>query len=460
MLLTWTAAGPAQETSGSAAGKTAADNPNTQSTKTTAETKTEVSSKDTGTTFKLRVNVVQVKVVVRDAKGNLVKGLKREDFLLYDQGKLQMISTFGVETPETRRKRAEEAAKTQAGEEAAPANEEKTELPERFVALVFDDIHLRMQDALVVRTSAKVLVDSMTPTDRMAIYSTSGQVTQEFTSDKEALVEKLKAISPRPLMQKATVSQCPDVTYAMADQAINKSDPQVVPVVTEEVLHCQFGGNTQMVSAAAGVAQMALQQALTAGDTDNEYTYLRLDDALKRLTGKPGERVLVLVSPGFILSSLFVEEMGILDRANRSGIVINTVDARGLYVPEPLGDISQRTVDMTPGMAALKSSFRLQEQAENDYVLMDFASGTGGTFFHNSNDLKEGLRLAGAAPEVSYVLGFSPQNQKMDGRYHLLKVAMAEKQKYDIQARRDYYPCNNFSTWPSDAPIFAMACCC
>jgi hypothetical protein len=76
----------------------------------TAEPKAELSSKDTSTTFKLRVNLVQVKVIVRDSKGELVRDLKREDFQVYDQGKLQAISTFDVETAETRKKRMEEAA--------------------------------------------------------------------------------------------------------------------------------------------------------------------------------------------------------------------------------------------------------------------------------------------------------------------------------------------------------------
>jgi len=67
------------------------------------------------------------------------------------------------------------------------------------------------------------------------------------------------------------------------------------------------------------------------------------------------------------------------------------------------------------------------------------AYGTGGTFFHNSNDLDGGLKIAGGVPEVSYVLGFSPQNQKMDGKYHTLKVSLAAKQKYTIQGRRGYY---------------------
>ena len=49
------------------------------------------------------------------------------------------------------------------------------------------------------------------------------------------------------------------------------------------------------------------------------------------------------------------------------------------------------------------------------------------------------LRKAVAAPPLSYLLGFSPQNLKIDGRYHTLKVALTNKQKFNIQARHGYY---------------------
>src|SRR5207245_10096157 len=62
----------------------------------------EVSSRDTPTTFKVRVNLVLVRVVVRDASGKVVPGLKKETFQLYDNRKLQMISSFSVEAPEAR----------------------------------------------------------------------------------------------------------------------------------------------------------------------------------------------------------------------------------------------------------------------------------------------------------------------------------------------------------------------
>ena len=149
----------------------------TQSAKDDGAAKQEVSVRDTGTTFELRVNLVQVHVVVKDAKGKPVEGLKREDFQLYDQGKLQMISTFGVETPGTRLARAQAEAKAQQEASASPLG---VLLPQRFVALVFDDIHLNVQDAMVVRASAKALIENLAETDRLAIYGTSGQVGQSL----------------------------------------------------------------------------------------------------------------------------------------------------------------------------------------------------------------------------------------------------------------------------------------
>jgi len=72
-------------------------------------------------------------------------------------------------------------------------------------------------------------------------------------------------------------------------------------------------------------------------------------------------------------------------------------------------------------------------------VLAELADATGGRYFHNSNDLKAGFELLAAAPEFVYVLGFSPQNLKLDGAYHALKVKLATPRGLDLQARRGYY---------------------
>jgi len=391
---------------------------------------------DTGPTFKVRVNLVQVRVVVRDSRDKPVENLRREDFLLYDQGKLQGISTFNVETTNTRKAKAEAAAKTQ--ENGVEKSSEATlSLPERFVALVFDDAHLTMEDANISRVSAGKFLDSISPNDRVAIYTTSGQITQEFTSDKEALKKTLLGILPRALMDPGR-TECPDVSHYMADQIENQRNDQVLAVVVEETIQCQFNGDRSKTAFAQSIARGASMRALNAGDTENNFTYRHLEDILRRLSGMPGERVLLMVSPGFQLASQYLDEMGIIDRANRTNVVINTLDARGLYTPAVTGDISRRSGD-TLKTGGYKTMYRVTAQSEATNVLRDFAYGTGGTYFGNSNDLVAGLRLAGTAPETSYVLGFSPQNQKMDGRYHTIKVSLAGKQKYSIQARRGYY---------------------
>jgi VWFA-related protein len=70
-------------------------------------------------------------------------------------------------------------------------------------------------------------------------------------------------------------------------------------------------------------------------------------------------------------------------------------------------------------------------------VLADLAYGTGGMFFHNSNDLRTGFRQTADVPEFIYVLGFSPQ--KLDGKFHKLKVKVNGAEKMAVQARAGYY---------------------
>jgi hypothetical protein len=199
-----------------------------------------------------------------------------------------------------------------------------------------------------------------------------------------------------------------------------------------------FGGDQSKTSLARPIAQSAVLAALSKGDAESSYAYRHVEDAMRRLAGMPGQRVLVFVSPGFILSTLFTDAFGIIDRATRSNIVIDTIDARGLYTPDVMGDIAS-----PPGgsyrVIGPKTLYRTVAQSAQSEILEEFANGTGGTYFHNRNDLDEGLKQAVAAPPVAYVLGFSPQNLKLNGSFHTLKVTMAAKQKYNIQARKGYF---------------------
>jgi VWFA-related protein len=398
----------------------------------------EVSSRDTPTTFKVRVNLVLVRVVVRDRQGKIVSNLKKEDFQLYDNRKLQTISSFSVETPE---KRTASAVASTAGEPSSSsadvAGGKAVVLPQRFVSMVFDDVHLSMSDAVFVRDSATRFFGALAASDRVSLNTTSGQLTQDFTDDHDKLSKALLGIVPRPLAGQG-FHDCPDVSYYQADLIVNKSDRQALAVATEETLQCAFSGDTTMTAAAQALAQSAAYRALAQGDNETEYAYRHLEEVVRRLASMPGQRVLVLVSPGFLSTTLQSEASEMVDRATRANVVINTIDARGLYTPDVGGDIADPSHD-TFRTAGYKTSYRVQAQLAQEDVLAQFADGTGGKFFHNRNDVDEAMREAGAAPEISYLLGFSPQNLKIDGRFHALKVALTSKEKFDIQARHGYF---------------------
>lgn len=399
----------------------------------------EVSSQDAPATFKVRVNLVLVRVVVRDSKGKIVPNLKKEDFQLFDNKKPQTISSFTVETPGARTASALASTTAEASSSSADAAGGKAVvLPQRFVSMVFDDVHLSMADAVFVRDSATRFFEGLAASDRVSLNTTSGQLTQEFTDDHDKLAKALLGIVPRSLSGR-DFHECPDVSYYHADLIVNKNEPQALDVAAEDALQCAFSGDTRMVAAARSLAQAAAFRALSQGDNETLYAYRHLEEVTRRLASMPGQRVLVLVSPGFISSTLTSEASELADRATRANIVINTIDARGLYTPDVLGDIADPPPNQSYRSAGFKASYRVAAQFAQEDVLAQLADGTGGKFFHNRNDVDEAMREAGAAPAYSYLLGFSPQNLKIDGRFHSLKVALTSKDKFEIQARHGYF---------------------
>jgi VWFA-related protein len=395
----------------------------------------EVSSRDTAPTFKVRVNLVLVRVVVRDQQGHVVPNLHKEDFQLTDNRKPQTISTFSVETPESRVIATTTGADADASADPAAAKAVAAALPQRFVSVVFDDQHLTMQDAMFVRNATGKFFDSLAASDRVGIYSTSGQFTQEFTDDHELLRKSLLKIIPHS--PTAGTHDCPDISYYQADMIQNKSDVQALAIATEDAVECAFQGDETQKAAAQSLAQSTAGLVLTREDSSTEYALRHMEDTIRRLGSMPGQRIMVFVSPGFIPSTLQPEFSEVVDRATKANIVINTIDARGLYTPD-MGDITNPNID-PPKIAGYKASYRAAAQSAQDEVLAQLADGTGGTFFHDRNDVDEGLREAGAAPAMTYLLGFSPQNMKLDGSLHTIKVSFVHKTNYKIQARHGYF---------------------
>jgi VWFA-related protein len=394
----------------------------------------EMATKEAPALFKTRVNLVMVPVVVRDVKGHTLGTYTKENFQLFDKGKPQEITKFSVEKSGTQAAKAAQTLDTIPGgeEPAAPPD-----IPERFIVYLFDDVHLQFGDLVRSRDAAGRQLAGLPKTDRAAIYTTSGQDQLDFTDDVDKLQNTLLRLRSRSMSDQGGMAQCPDVSYYMADMIINRNDSQAITLAGQEAMTCNPG---MTLAQATSLVQGAAMRVLSIGTQETRVTLMVLKDVVRRMSAMPGQRIIVLASPGFLTPQETQEKGEIMDRAIHANVLISSLDARGLWV-DPMLDVSQSSRTATPGYLFLKQQYdRYSASAQAD-VLAEMAYGTGGTFFQNSNDLDAGFRQLTVAPEYYYILGFSPQNLKLDGSFHSLKVNIKTVPNVSLvlQARKGYY---------------------
>ncbi len=438
----WFAVGPKR--AGGQSESPQAPAPPTASQPESKQNTEELASHDEPTTFKVNVKLVVVRAVVRDSTGHAIGNLRKEDFQVFDKGKPQVITQFEVEQPGARTAKArqsDEKSGDNAPADMSPAGNALA-APERFIAYLFDDVHLEFGDLAQVRKAAERHFSTLRMTDRAAIFTTSGRTMLDYTDDQAKLHEALRRLQPTPITGGVN-QECPDISYYQADLIINQNDFQAKAVALQEAVSCQPPLPGAPPPNPLPLVMGASMQALSTGEHESRLSLGILKEVVSNLSRMPGQRSAVLVSPGFIAPKLQYEYIDIIDRAVRSQVVISALDARGLYTVVPFGDISRPPLHAPPGAKGLIVSAAASAQAD---LLALVADGTGGVFFHNSNDYDEGFLRVAQTPEYSYVLAFAPQNLKLDGSFHNLKVTLKTPQKLSLQARRGYYAPKNFAS--------------
>ena len=312
--------------------------------------------------------------------------------------------------------------------------------PNRFVVFLFDDMHLTIGDlAQAQKAGTKILKESLTPTDMAAVVSLSGKINSGLTTEHALLQDAIMQLQPQNLYR-STGSECPPMDYYHADLIENKHNSNALEAAIEEVLSCSPG--IQLRDTAQHLAEAAAIQALTAGDQDVQVSLASLKEYVRRMKPLPGQRTLILVSPGFLTltTQALSEESQIMDYAAEANVTISALDARGLYISEV--DASERG-GSSEFSTRLKAEYRRNSMSLNENIMAELAAGTGGTYFHNSNDLEAGFRRLAAGPEFLYLLEFSAGNVKHNGSYHRLKVKI-DKEKIGqnglaVQSRKGYF---------------------
>lgn len=390
--------------------------------------------KTPATTIRLNVNRLLLPVVVRDKQGRAVGGLMKEDFQVFDNERPRAVSAFTVEDRHS--SGGSGASNPTSGavqtESADPAAQPQG-LPQRITVFLFDDLHLSFEDmASAKKAATKALADTLTGTDMAAVVSMSGKTNSGLTRDRAKLQNAIVGLQPRLLFQ-ADGADCPKIDYYQADLIENKHDPTALQDAMDQVMFvCTKGTPPGM---AQGIAEGVARRILNLGNQDVQTSYATIGEYVRRIATLPGQRTLVLVSPGFISlePGARTAESRVLDLAAQSNVTISALDARGLYT----GTItaSDDTRGRSPDLVA---DYRLTSMRLGEDTLGELSDGSGGTFLHNSNDLEAGFKSLIDAPEVVYVLELALDGVKTDGSYHRLKVKL-NRDHLDLQARRGYF---------------------
>jgi VWFA-related protein len=405
--------------------------------------------------LKTESNLVVVRVVVRDANGKPVAGLQKEDFKLLDRGKEQSISQFEVETSSSP---SPNPGTIPTPEKGATSIKES---PDKVLALYFDTFNTSDQDMIYVREAAeRYLAANVRSRDRVAIF-TPEKMLSDFTNDPQQIhnaVNNLKT-SGRSILR---VHDCPDLSDYQALQISQQENPEsdawrMALDEARTLCHIQASNGDNGDAGDGPLTDVKPTSSRPQSSPDNVlYSIIRsaarnvvfqselqaranlqgLKRAVNYIAQMPGERTVILVSPGFLSESEKYPLDEVIDRALRSQVIISSLDPRGLALLLRAADASQKWIPGNPGTAD-----RLDTQRElvAQDVLAEVAQDTGGTFFHNNNDLQGGLGALAGSP-VDYVLAFAPNDLKNDGKFHSLKVKLAEKHDgYSVQARRGYF---------------------
>jgi VWFA-related protein len=402
---------------------------------------TESAAEAQSPTFRAERNEVEVVVMVRDSKGQPVSGLTQNDFQIRDNGKLQTISSFAVQGATRKAVTARLA-----GSSPMPVTQETVQ--RRFIALFFDDLHTEPGDfARVQKAAERFVKDSLQPEDRVAIFKTSVNAEATFTNDKPKLLATIDALRAHPAENSSSVAQCPRITGYEAYLIANRLDPEVLNTAAQRLLDCMCPPphDPEVCPKVEDLKDMVEGYAKSTWQVQkdaSEHVLAALALAVRALETMQGQRMVVLSSSGFLSGDLERDVDRVIDSALGGGVVINALSAKGLYAGSPDGNLSEQRLDGTTSLSGARSRYETQEfsarmQAEND-GMTTLADSTGGKLFKNNNDFASGMTEL-AEPQVAYVLVFSPDPLKHDGKFHKLKVDLKGHGKVNVYARKGYF---------------------
>ncbi|MDQ3667599.1 MAG: VWA domain-containing protein [Acidobacteriota bacterium] len=401
-----------------------------------ARGQTEARPQEQSEVVRVFTDLIQTDVMVFDKQGRFADGLRREDFELRIDGKVKPIEFFerisvGSVNEETQLSAARgtlSANKTNPLG-AAPLDRGRT------VFFYLDDLHLGLGSLTAARKVITEFIDKeMTQNDEAAITSASGQIgfLQQLTDHKTVLRAALQRLKLRPYSVRDSDRPAMTEYHALL---IDGYDRDVSSYFIEQIMSNNPGIALQT---AENMVRTRASAILQQASNITRHTLVGLQELVKTSSKLPGRKLVFFFSDGFLLDHRNSDSLAnirkITSDAARSGVVIYSLDARGLVAS--LSDVSTETAFDVSGR--LDRASRGELRATQD-LMHALARDTGGRPIFGTNALGVGLSRALQETSVYYLLAWKPNREAQEGKFRRIEVKLLAKPGLTVRVRRGFY---------------------
>ncbi len=364
------------------------------------------------------VVVVEIPVTVVQS-GEPLGTLTAENFEVFDGKKQQRISGF-------------EVIDLRKIETHDPIERPVPIAARRHFLMFFDLAFSRPESIVKARGAARDLVDSLHPTDLagVAIYtSTEGaRLLLNFTSDRRQLELAINTLGAPTL-----VNRVPDplgLVFGSARDFTSQASTVDVPGGSEQREGINEAVNELILEAVGRIAaaERSAQLNKVSAFTGN------LEALAQLMASIDGRKHLVYFSEGIPSDLIVGEEQSAEQQAEQmtaavferqsSDTTFGSVQAQnqleGMIEEFRRAGCAIQSVDI----GGIQATGAIRGRKSGDESLVAMAKDTGGEIFRNFNDLGLAMEKMLDRTSVTYLLAFQPQNLKLDGGYHRLRVKL------------------------------------
>jgi VWFA-related protein len=406
--------------------------------------------------LRVRTNLVELSAVVTDKRGQAVENLSKEDFELLENERPQPISFFTVERvggaaspPATTSASAAVINTPGASGETSRANSAPSSPAAvgRTVVLFVDALHLTPSGLMNVKKALTRFVETqMTENDLVAVVSTgaSGALLGQLTRDRNLLRAAIARLSPQSV-------QTPSFfTPYLAAQILREDNMDgEATTLAARIIRAEEGLRVVVMDPERKdpdylqkvYARQKAPVILAEEAQRRRASMASLRAVAEHLANLPGQRLVAYFSEGFSMVGARGEpETGeiesVTSRAARSGVVIYSIDARGLAA-NPVFDVSAGDFDAGAGQTSQMSAYLSAAVTESQNGMNALARDTGGEPFFNTNDLNRALGRALEENRVYYRIAYhSPEGD--DTKFRRVSLSVKNHPDYKVRTQRGY----------------------